>query len=109
MRSDDYRRQWKCEFHEAAPNKVNWKSFIRSFLLRIGGRSYFNYHYGSDLPIQIVPGNSLPDLQYSCNLSTRTTLIIVGADWLKENLTPEQFAEYVVDRMEGKMQKGGNI
>lgn len=51
--------------------------------------------------IQVMSGNDRPRVQCGRLESGEHDTIIVGADWLKENLTREQFAKYVADRMNG--------
>ncbi len=84
-------------------NREDWKEVIVKYLLKTGHQTLCLFARG--LPIHIMPGNFQPDFQFSNNIAERpTVIIVVGSDWLKKNLTEKQFAEYVVDRINGNTQ-----
>lgn len=101
-----FMQQWYEETNTPIPNREDWKGVIVKYLLKTGRQTLCLYDgkLAHRLPIHIMPGNFQPDFQFSHNIAERPTVIIVGADWLKENLTEKQFAEYVVDRINGKAQ-----
>ncbi len=80
-------------------NYTHWKSFIVEYL---NEHSKYGYYYADDYRrVEIVPGCSPPQINLFLRSFTVINPIVVGSDWLKEHLTPQQFAEYVAELMSG--------
>lgn len=86
----------KAEIEES--HCIYWKHFLVEYL---NVHSPYVY-YGDDYRrVEIVPECSPPQVDFFLRSFTELNPIVIGSDWLKENLTPQQFSEYVVELMSG--------
>lgn len=91
-------KRTKAEIEELFHTELHWRSFIEKYLNTHSQYKYLAFEYRT---IEIVPGNSPPEVPFFLQMLGKLNPIVIGSDWLKKNLTPQQFSEYVVDRMEG--------
>jgi hypothetical protein len=74
-----------------------WKQWLSHFTW-VGLVSYMAKTHATVTTIAVRDGKSAP--KYFCSMTFQGEYITVGREWLKDNLTESQFAEYAAGRLQ---------